>query len=70
MKLFYTGKNTQIDCKSYLICLELEPEKSSGHAPRITLEGMKREMIESGFNINGIHFPTESLYLVIVQKAE
>ncbi|MFB1083051.1 class I SAM-dependent methyltransferase [Jeotgalibacillus sp. JSM ZJ347] len=54
----------------YLICLELEPKKSSGHAPRITQEGMKREMIEAGFEIKEVYEPADSLYLVIAQKAK
>ncbi|MDZ5712641.1 class I SAM-dependent methyltransferase [Jeotgalibacillus haloalkalitolerans] len=54
----------------YLICLELEPKKSSGHAPRITQEGMKREMIEAGFDIKEVYVPADSLYLVIAQKVK
>lgn len=55
--------------EGYLICLELVP-KGSGTVPRITLEGMEREMKEAGFHITEKLFPTESLYMLIVQKVE
>ncbi|MBM7578119.1 class I SAM-dependent methyltransferase [Jeotgalibacillus terrae] len=54
--------------EGYLICLELEPKGTSDKGPRITLEGMKREMIEAGFNIKKVSFPAESLYLLVAQK--
>ncbi|KIL51628.1 hypothetical protein KP77_11400 [Jeotgalibacillus alimentarius] len=62
-------KNT-LKKDGYLVCLELEPKQSAGNAPRVTLEGMKQEMIEAGFDIKEVFFPTESLYLLIAQKTE
>ena len=56
--------------EGYLICLELEPKISSGNAPRITLEGMEREMNEAGFKVTGKFFPAESLYTLVAQKTE
>ncbi|WP_170006490.1 class I SAM-dependent methyltransferase [Bacillus fonticola] len=54
--------------EGYLICLELEPKISSGNAPRITLEGMEREMNEAGFKVEGKFFPAESLYMLVAKK--
>lgn len=54
--------------EGYLICLELEPKGSSNKGPRINLEGMEREMKEAGFQITEKYFPSESLYMLIVQK--
>ncbi|MFC5711928.1 class I SAM-dependent methyltransferase [Thalassorhabdus alkalitolerans] len=56
--------------EGYLICLELEPKISSGKVPRITLEGMEREMNEAGFKVIGKFFPAESLYMLVAQKTE
>ncbi|WP_269758394.1 class I SAM-dependent methyltransferase [Thalassobacillus sp. C254] len=56
--------------EGYLICLELEPKISSGKVPRITLEGMEREMNEAGFKVMGKFFPAESLYMLVAQKTE
>lgn len=53
-----------------LICLELEPKGSPEKAPRITLEGMERELKEAGFQITKKFFPTESLYMLIAQKVD
>ncbi|WP_088103035.1 class I SAM-dependent methyltransferase [Halalkalibacter urbisdiaboli] len=55
--------------EGYLICLELEPKGSSEKAPRITLEGMEREMKEAGFQVTEKFFPAESLYMLVAQKA-
>lgn len=53
----------------YLICIELEPKGDSSHkAPRISLAGMKQEMKDAGFRIVEQLFPSESLYVLIVQK--
>ncbi|UOE94789.1 class I SAM-dependent methyltransferase [Alkalihalobacillus sp. LMS39] len=54
----------------YLICLELEPKGSSKKAPRITLEGMEREMKEAGFKVKEKLFPAEALYMIIAKKEE
>ena len=56
--------------EGYLVCLELEPKNSSEKAPRITLEGMEREMIEAGFKITEKFFPAESLYMLVAQKPD
>lgn len=56
--------------EGYLICLELEPKVSAGKAPRITLEGMEREMNEAGFKVTEKFFPAESLYMLVAQKTE
>lgn len=56
--------------EGYLVCLELEPKDSSEKAPRITLEGMEREMIEAGFKITEKFFPAESLYMLVAQKPD
>ncbi|GKV67446.1 MULTISPECIES: class I SAM-dependent methyltransferase [unclassified Sporosarcina] len=52
----------------YLVCLELKPKESSERAPRVTMEGMEREMIEAGFKVTEKFFPSESLYALIVRK--
>lgn len=52
----------------YLICLELKPKGNSNKGPRITLEGMEREMKEAGFQITEKYFPSESLYMLVAQK--
>lgn len=54
--------------EGYLICLELEPKGSSKKAPRITLEGMEREMKEAGFQITEKYFPAKSLYMLVAQN--
>ncbi|RKL68081.1 SAM-dependent methyltransferase [Salipaludibacillus neizhouensis] len=54
--------------EGYLICLELEPKGSSEKAPRITLEGMEREMKEAGFQVTEKFFPAESLYMLVAQN--
>lgn len=54
----------------YFICLELKPKESSDKGPRITLEGMEREMIEAGFQITEKYFPSESLYMLVAQKTD
>ncbi|WP_078553738.1 class I SAM-dependent methyltransferase [Bacillus alkalicellulosilyticus] len=56
--------------EGYLICLELEPKISPGKVPRITLEGMELEMNKAGFKVTEKFFPTESLYMLVTQKAE
>lgn len=56
--------------EGYLICLELEPKGSSEKAPRITLEGMEREMKEAGFQVTEKFFPAESLYMLVAQKTD
>jgi ubiquinone/menaquinone biosynthesis C-methylase UbiE len=56
--------------EGYLICLELEPKGSSEKAPRITLEGMEREMKEAGFQVRDKFFPAESLYMLVAQKTD
>ncbi|MGD6876085.1 class I SAM-dependent methyltransferase [Bacillus infantis] len=56
--------------EGYLICLELEPKKSSGKAPRISMEGMEREMKEAGFTVTEKSFPASSLYMLIAQRTE
>jgi ubiquinone/menaquinone biosynthesis C-methylase UbiE len=56
--------------EGYLICLELEPIGSSEKAPRITLEGMVREMKEAGFQVMEKFFPSEALYMLVAQKTE
>lgn len=56
--------------EGYLICLELEPKGNSEKAPRITLEGMDREMKEAGFQVKEKFFPAESLYMLVAQKTE
>jgi ubiquinone/menaquinone biosynthesis C-methylase UbiE len=50
------------------ICLELEPKGHSEKAPRITMEGMEREMTEAGFKVTEKFFPAESLYMLVAQK--
>ena len=52
----------------YFICLELKPKGSSDSGPRITLDGMEREMKEAGFQITEKYFPSESLYMLVAQK--
>lgn len=53
----------------HLICIELEPKQKSTHkAPRISLAGMEQEMKDAGFRIVEKVFPSESLYVLIVQK--
>ncbi|QHJ69934.1 class I SAM-dependent methyltransferase [Planococcus halotolerans] len=53
----------------HLICIELEPKVESSHkAPRISLAGMEQEMKDAGFRIVEKVFPSESLYVLIVQK--
>ncbi|WP_430789706.1 class I SAM-dependent methyltransferase [Virgibacillus flavescens] len=54
--------------EGYLICLELEPKGSSEKAPRITMQGMEREMKEAGFQVTEKFFPAESLYMLVAQK--
>jgi ubiquinone/menaquinone biosynthesis C-methylase UbiE len=54
--------------EGYFICLELEPKGHSKKAPRITLEGMEREMTEAGFKVTEKFFPAESLYMLVAQK--
>lgn len=56
--------------EGYLICLELEPKGSSDKGPRITLEGMEREMKNAGFQVTEKYFPTESLYMLVAQKTD
>lgn len=56
--------------EGYLICLELEPKGSSKKAPRITLEGMERELKEAGFQITEKFFPSESLYMLVAQNKD
>jgi ubiquinone/menaquinone biosynthesis C-methylase UbiE len=56
--------------EGYLICLELEPKGSSEKAPRITLEGMEREMKEAGFQVTEKFSPAKSLYILVAQKAD
>lgn len=56
--------------EGYLICLELEPKGISDKGPRITLEGMEREMKEAGFQVMEKHFPSESLYMLIARKLD
>lgn len=56
--------------EGYLICLELEPKGSSEKAPRITLEGMEREMKEAGFQVTEKFFPAKSLYMLVAQKTD
>ncbi|BAQ08609.1 thioredoxin-disulfide reductase [Bacillus sp. OxB-1] len=56
--------------EGYLICLELEPKGSSNKGPRITMEGMEREMKEAGFHVTEKYFPSESLYMLIAQKTD
>ncbi|GAE37211.1 class I SAM-dependent methyltransferase [Halalkalibacter akibai] len=56
--------------EGYLVCLELKPKESFEKAPRITLEGMEREMKEAGFQVTEKFFPAESLYMLVAQKTE
>lgn len=56
--------------EGYLICLELEPKGSSDKGPRITMEGMEREMKEAGFQVTEKYFPSESLYMLVAQKTD
>ncbi|WP_373893320.1 class I SAM-dependent methyltransferase [Virgibacillus sp. CBA3643] len=56
--------------EGYLICLELETKGSSDKGPRITLEGMEREMKEAGFQVTEKYFPSESLYMLVAQKTD
>ncbi|KXH86739.1 class I SAM-dependent methyltransferase [Sporosarcina sp. HYO08] len=56
--------------EGYLICLELEPKGSADKGPRITLEGMEREMKGSGFQVTEKYFPSESLYMLVAQKTD
>ncbi|WP_147805181.1 class I SAM-dependent methyltransferase [Alkalicoccus halolimnae] len=51
-----------------LICLELEPKRKDGKAPRLTMEKMETEMNEAGFQIAEKHFPYESLYMLAARK--
>lgn len=61
--------NSIIKDGGHLICIELEPKKESSHkAPRISLAGMEQEMKDAGFRIIEKVFPSESLYILIVQK--
>ncbi len=61
--------NSVIKDGGHLICIELEPKKESSHkAPRISLAGMEQEMKDAGFRIIEKVFPSESLYILIVQK--
>ncbi|MFC3212451.1 class I SAM-dependent methyltransferase [Planomicrobium okeanokoites] len=53
----------------HLICIELEPKVETSHkAPRISLAGMEQEMEDAGFRVVEKVFPSESLYVLIVQK--
>ncbi|SDN89796.1 class I SAM-dependent methyltransferase [Alkalicoccus daliensis] len=52
----------------YLVCLELEPKQHDGKAPRITSEGMEKELKEAGFHVLEKHLPTASLYVLVAQK--
>ncbi|WP_407271373.1 class I SAM-dependent methyltransferase [Radiobacillus sp. PE A8.2] len=54
----------------YLICLELEPKGSSAKAPRITVEGMERELIQAGFLVTEKKLPAESLYMLVAEKED
>jgi ubiquinone/menaquinone biosynthesis C-methylase UbiE len=54
----------------HLICLELEPKSNPGKAPRITLEGMVRELEEAGFQVREKFFPAPSLYMLVAQKLD
>lgn len=54
----------------YFICLELKPKGSSDSGPRITLDGMEREIKEAGFQITEKYFPSESLYMLVTQKTD
>lgn len=54
----------------YFICLELKPKGGSDSGPRITLDGMEREMKEAGFQITEKYFPSESLYMLVAQKTD
>nr|WP_139365941.1 class I SAM-dependent methyltransferase [Sporosarcina newyorkensis] len=56
--------------EGHLICLELEPKGSSDKGPRITLEGMEREMKEAGFQVTEKYFPSESLYMLVAQRRD
>lgn len=56
--------------EGYLICLELEPKGSSEKAPRITLEGMEREMKEAGFQVIEKFLPAKSLYILVAQMTD
>ncbi|WKA56465.1 class I SAM-dependent methyltransferase [Planococcus shixiaomingii] len=52
-----------------LVCIELEPKGQPSHkAPRITLAGMERALVDAGMRITQKHFPTDSLYVLIAQK--
>jgi hypothetical protein len=37
-------------------------------APRITMKGMERELLEAGYKIKEKCFLAESLYMIIAQK--
>ncbi|TWT00175.1 class I SAM-dependent methyltransferase [Planomicrobium sp. CPCC 101079] len=55
--------------EGYLICVELEPKRHSGHqAPRITSADMERELTAAGLRITKKFFPTENLYVLVAQK--
>ncbi|WP_058306308.1 class I SAM-dependent methyltransferase [Gracilibacillus massiliensis] len=56
--------------EGYLICLELEPKGNSEKAPRITLEGMERELKDAGLKVTEKFFPAESFYMLVAQKSD
>ncbi|MCP2034509.1 ubiquinone/menaquinone biosynthesis C-methylase UbiE [Planomicrobium sp. HSC-17F08] len=54
----------------YLVCVELEPKGGSNrNAPRINLAGMEQALTDAGLRITEKHFPSDSLYILIAQKA-
>lgn len=62
--------NNILKKEGYLICLELQPKGNSEKAPRITMEGMEREMKKAGFQVKEKFFPAESLYMLVAQKRD
>ncbi|WP_033541696.1 class I SAM-dependent methyltransferase [Planococcus sp. CAU13] len=54
--------------EGYLVCIELEP-KGESKAPRISSVGMERELKAAGLQIVNKLFPSESLYILVAQKA-
>jgi ubiquinone/menaquinone biosynthesis C-methylase UbiE len=56
--------------EGYLICLELEPKGNADQGPRLTRERMEQAMKDAGFQITEKHFPAESLYMLVAQKAD
>ncbi|SFJ87870.1 Methyltransferase domain-containing protein [Halobacillus dabanensis] len=51
----------------FFVCVELEDDPNNNH-PRISSTRMEQELTKAGFHIHQKFYPTESIYVFIVQK--